>query len=249
VQPTDAMLPHAEPLFRLESVSAELRAELEDICREIPIDEGGGSSLTKVMVLASLTIGHGFHRAVEIGVYRGRMFLALGATMRALGRGEVTGIDPYAAEAAIQRDDHEVGIDLKTWPHQVDWEDLFAGVLREVEQRELAAHCRLDRRTSADAAADIPQAGIELLHIDGNHDRDAVSSDLALYLPKMRLGGIVVMDDVSWPSIRPLFDEVAARQELVFRLYNRGIFSSYDDFGVVHIVNVSPAGGTTARPK
>jgi predicted O-methyltransferase YrrM len=121
-------------------------------------------------------------------------------------------------------------------------------VLRQVEQRELAAYCRLDRRTSADAAADIPP-GIELLHIDGNHDRDAVASDLALYLPKMRLGGIVVMDDVSWPSIQPLFEEVVARQELVFRLYDRATLSSYDDFGVVHIVNdVSSAGSVPSPP-
>ena len=249
--PPEAPQAHLEPLFRLDSVSAQLRAELDDICLQIPIDEGGGSSLTKVLVLASLIIGRNFQRVVEIGVYRGRAFLALGATMRALGRGEVTGIDPYTAEAAIQRDDHKVGIDLQTWPHQVDWEHLYAGVLQQVEQRELAAYCRLDRRTSADAATDISPASIELLHMDGNHDRAALAADLALYLPKMRLGGIVVMDDVTWPSIHPLFEEVASRQQLLLRLHDPGTFSTFDDFGVVQIVNdvSSTSGVTTLQAK
>ena len=109
------MAPQAqpEPLFRLDSVSPALRAELDDISAEIPIDEGGGSSLTKMLVLASLIIGNGFTHVAEIGVYRGRVFVALAAIMRALGRGEVTGIDPYTAEAAIQRDDHHIGTDLR----------------------------------------------------------------------------------------------------------------------------------------
>src|SRR5215831_16659213 len=103
---------HPEPLFRLDIVSAELREELDDICLTIPIDEGGGSSLTKVLILASLIIADDLHRVIEIGVYRGRVFLALGAIMRDQGRGDVLGIDPYTAEAAIQRDRHEAGIDL-----------------------------------------------------------------------------------------------------------------------------------------
>jgi hypothetical protein len=157
--------PQPEPLFRQDELSAELRAELEDIGRGIPIDEGGGSSVTKMLVLASLIQEHDFRRAAEIGVYRGRIFLALGATMRALGRGEVIGIDPYSAEAAIQRDDHDVGLDLRTWPQRVDWDGLYAGVLRQLELRGLADYCRLDRRTSAEAAADIAPASVDLLQM------------------------------------------------------------------------------------
>jgi predicted O-methyltransferase YrrM len=229
--------PHAEPLFRFGNVSVELRAELDDICLEIPIDEGGGSSLTKMLVLAELAIRHDVQRAAEIGVYRGRIFLALAATMRALGRGEVIGIDPYTAEAAIQRDDHKVGIDLREWPQQVDWEDLYDGVVRQVQQRGLETFCRLERRTSADAATEFSAASFQLLHIDGNHDHDAVASDLELYLPRMRLGGLVAMDDVSWPSIQPLFREFAARHELVLQVYDPGTFSTFDDFGIVRIIN------------
>lgn len=237
------MAPQAqpEPLFRLDSVSPALRAELDDISAEIPIDEGGGSSLTKMLVLASLIIGNGFTHVAEIGVYRGRVFVALAAIMRALGRGEVTGIDPYTAEAAIQRDDHHIGTDLRIWPYQVDWEDVYAGVLGQIERRGLAAYCQLERETSASAVSGIQAASIDLLHIDGNHDRRAVAADVALYLPKLRLGGIVVIDDVSWPSIQPIFEKLVSRQQLLLRLYDPGTFSTFDDFGVVRIVDeVSP---------
>jgi hypothetical protein len=65
----------------------------------------------------------------------------------------------------------------------------------------------------------------------------------------MRLGGIVVMDDVTWPSIHPLFEEVAARQQLLLRLHDPGTFSTFDDFGVVEIVNDTPStSGVTTFP-
>jgi hypothetical protein len=74
-----------------------------------------------------------------------------------------------------------------------------------------------------------------------------VARDIALYLPKMRAGGLLVMDDVSWPSIRPLFEDLAAEHELLLHLYDPGTFS-WDDFAVLRLVrNVdqwSPRSGT-----
>jgi hypothetical protein len=41
-----------EPLFRLDDVSGEL----DDICLQIPIDEGGGSRLTRVLPALGATM-------------------------------------------------------------------------------------------------------------------------------------------------------------------------------------------------
>jgi hypothetical protein len=52
-----------------------------------------------------------------------------------------------------------------------------------------------------------------------------------------RLGTIVAMDDITWPSIHPRFrEEVAARQTVAPPALRPRDFSTFDDFGVVHIV-------------
>jgi hypothetical protein len=109
-----------------------LRRGLGRLSAALPVDEGGGSSLLKVMVLADLIVALDLCQVVEIGVYRGRLLLPPAMVMAALVRGKVVGIDPYSAEAAVQRDDHDVGFDLAasapprrlgraaSWPPQRD---------------------------------------------------------------------------------------------------------------------------------
>jgi hypothetical protein len=161
---------------------------------------------------------------VEIGVYRGRLILPLALVMKAAETGEIFGIDPYSAAAAEQHDDHSVGVDLRRWPSTVDWDELHAGILENINRLGVEACCHLVRARSEDVADRFAGRSIDLLHIDGNHDRAAVLRDARLYIPKVRKDGYVVLDDVSWPSVRPVFEYLDAHHELVFRLFDgRGL--------------------------
>lgn len=51
-------------------------------------------------------------------------------------------------------------------------------------------------KKSADAADDVPD-GVDVLFIDGAHDFDSVINDIALYAPKVRIGGRVVLHDAT----------------------------------------------------
>lgn len=42
---------------------------------------------------------------------------------------------------------------------------------------------------------------IDLLHIDGDHSTEGVYSDLNLYYPKVKDGGIIICDDADWESV------------------------------------------------
>lgn len=211
----------------------------------IPVDDGGGSSPVKVLLLAEMIIAENLHRIVEIGVYRGRLMLPLARLLSRLGRGEVVGIDPYSAEAAVQLDVEREGIDLATWPETIDWEGIHQEVREAISRWELESSARLLRMRSEEAVGSFADAPIDMLHVDGNHDRAAVTADIELFLPHLRDGGLLVMDDISWPSVRPLYQELADRHEVVFSLVENGLYvwpeGGPNDFAVLRI------GGTSDR--
>lgn len=201
----------------------ELRRELEAVSASVPVDDGGGASLVKVFLLAELIVSQQLSTIVEIGVYRGRLFLPLARLMALLGRGTMVGIDPYSTAAAVQRDVERPGIDLVAWPETVDWEGIHAEVSGAMERWQTEEHSRLLRARSEEVAPGFPHAPIDLIHVDGNHDRAAVSRDVELFLPHMRDGGFLVMDDIAWPSVRPVYEELVAEHELLFSLIEAGV--------------------------
>ncbi|HEX5712323.1 MAG TPA: class I SAM-dependent methyltransferase [Solirubrobacterales bacterium] len=217
----------------------DLRHDLEAVSAGVPVDDGGGASLLKVFLLAELIVAEQLNRVVEIGVYRGRLFLPLGRLMARLGRGEMVGIDPYSAEAAVQRDVELEAIDLVQWPSTIDWEGMYRDVRDAVERWEMGERARLIRKRGEDAAGEFADAPIDLLHVDGNHDREAVSRDVELYLPHLRDGGLLVMDDIAWPSVRPVYEELRSRYELVFELVEKGLYlcpqGGANDFAVLRV--------------
>jgi hypothetical protein len=245
--PDDSPMPVTAGRF----VEPQLRAEMRRVQDEQPIDSGGGATLTKVLVLADLIVAHDLRTIVELGVYRGRLLLPLGRLLADLGRGEAIGIDPYSAQAAIQTDAHAVGFDLPAWALEQDWEGLQAEVAAAIDRWQLGGHMRLVRERSLDAASHFARESIDLLHVDGNHDAAAVAADLEAYLPAMRQGGFVVLDDASWASVLPQIQRLTAEQRLIFSLFDVG--STLDqlganDFAVFQIVNErsSPAAADRA---
>jgi hypothetical protein len=217
----------------------ELRRDLEQVSASIPVDDGGGASLLKVFLLAELIVARELTRIVEIGVYRGRLFVPLSRLMARLGRGEVVGIDPYSAAAAVQRDVEREGIDLVAWPTTIDWDGLHREVTEAIVRWGAGGHARLVRQRSEDVADSFAGSPIDMLHVDGNHDRAAVTADVERFLPHMRDGGLLVMDDIAWPSVRPLYDQLVEEHELLFSLVENGLYlwpaGGANDFAVLRV--------------
>ncbi len=187
-------------------VDKETTLLLSSVIGSIPWDFGGGSGLPKARMFAALIHKYGLRAFLEIGVYRGRSLLPVAALFNRLGDGLATGIDPYSFTAAEQHDTElfpeEIADGVAPWNRQMDWEALYLEVMGRIDALEVTDHCRLIRATSAEAAASVPAGSIDLLHIDGNHDRTAVLFDTNTYLPKVSAGGFVVLDDAWWPSVQ-----------------------------------------------
>lgn len=234
------------------SLSERVRARVAETLDAIALDAGGGASLTKVLLLADLALSRPAPRVVEIGVYRGRLLLPLAVALAEHG-GEIYGIDPYSAAAAVQSDEHGVGLDLQAWPETIDWDRLHNEVAESIKRLRLGGFCHLVRARSQDAARRFPAHSIDLIHIDGNHDSAAVAADAGRYLPLVSPGGYLVLDDASWDSVRPVYEFLRTNHELVFQLYDARGFApdgiGGNDFAVFQVLPDAPAfAGDRARP-
>src|SRR4051794_6641845 len=200
-------------------ISPELRAAIENALNAVPVDFGGGAGRAKAYVFASLILQHDVRRVVEIGVYRGRSLLPLATVLRAVGGGVVVGIDPWAADDAMQYDDHAGGTDAaREWTHDTDWEGIYQSVVDNAQRLGVADLIELVRMPSLVAVDLIEPRVIDLVHVDGNHDADAVAQDVEKYLPKIRPGGFLALDDASWSTIRPTARMLEDNFERVFEL-------------------------------
>jgi predicted O-methyltransferase YrrM len=220
-------------------IGPELRAEIEFALNLAPVDFGGGAGRAKAYVFASLIAQHNVRRVAEIGVYRGRSLLPIAAVLRATGGGAAVGIDPWSADEALQYDDHAGGTDAaRQWTRATDWEAIYQSVVDNIDRLGVAHIVELVRMPSSAAADLIPAGGLDLVHVDGNHDAEAVAQDVERYLPKLRPGGFLALDDTSWSSIRPTARVLEDRLERVFELCDNTL-SLYDsglhDFAVYRV--------------
>jgi methyltransferase family protein len=151
---------------------------------------------------------------VEIGVYRGRSFVPQAMAHQQTG-GVVIGIDPYDSAAAQEADAPAALVDeIANWASRTNFDDIFSKVTSILEQLGLTPHARLIRATS-DSALPQVEANIDMLHIDGNHDTRFVSRDLDNYLPLVKPGGFVIMDDIDWRSVAVCLENLEGPCELV----------------------------------
>lgn len=211
------------------SAADPLRAEISATLARIPIDFGGGCSASKGYVMAALIRALGARASLDIGVYRGRsLFPQALAHARATG-GVAFGVDPWSGAEAAEHDNFKLKDAIARFVATTDFDALYA----EVEARRgafgLQAHCTLVRRTSAAAAQEFRARGqtFGLIHIDGNHDTAPVLRDVDDYLPLLAPGGVLVMDDVSWDSVKPACARVAERLPKLFERVDR-----YNDYAV-----------------
>lgn len=227
-----------QPVFAC-SIPPATRDAMAEVSHRMRLDAHGGASLLKALVLGDIIVTNRLSRFVEIGVYRGRLLLMIATLMRDVVHGEAIGIDPYSSLAAMQRDEHDRGIDLVSLPLNTDWEELYRAVLASIDERTLQAQTRIIRRPSHDAVTEFEDASIDMLHVDGNHDHDCVAKDIELYLPKLCPDAFLVLDDVSWRSIRPVLDELLIANELVFMLQDSAVArfepEMLNDFAVLRV--------------
>ena len=195
-----------------------LHAAVQEVISQIPVDFGGGCPPKKAYAMAWLIREKRLRASLDIGVYRGRSLMPQAVAHRDYTGGVAYGVDPYSSAEAMQLDNEPLRERIRQFIDATDFERMYGDVLALRDRLGLAEHCRIVRKTSEEAAADFAARGVRfgLIHVDGNHDTVKVLRDVELYWPLLSRGGFLVMDDVSWASVKPAVDAVASKATLVF---------------------------------
>jgi predicted O-methyltransferase YrrM len=128
---------------------------------------------------------------VEVGVFGGSSLIPIALALRAVGRGQVIGIDPWMPEESVKGMVDQRDID---WWSKLDHESIYRGFMQAVVAEGVSNQVVVFRQTS-DACE--PPKVIDFLHCDGNHGEQAFR-DTKRYGSKVRVGGLIFLDDLSW---------------------------------------------------
>jgi predicted O-methyltransferase YrrM len=148
---------------------------------------------------------------VDIGVFAGRSTVAMGFAARELGTSRVYGIDTWNPGAAADNDDHKEGVEW--WEKNSNLETIHQLAMRTIWDHRLEPWVTIIRAKSENVHQLFPM--IDFLNIDGGHSELASCRDVELYLPKVRSGGYIFMDDTAWPTTQKAVSMIEEQCDLV----------------------------------
>lgn len=184
----------------------------------MPFGHGWVDRLPRLSYLTEVlqTLETYLRKSIDLGIYRGRSFFPQALAHKTTG-GVAYGVDPYSAFEAQEHDHDELGTQIADFVTSTDWDALHDEVVGKLATLELNSTAKVVRRTSNDAFEQLSRNRYDLIHVDGNHDTAAVLNDVKKYSQILEPdNGFLVLDDISWTSVKPATDWVQARFTLLY---------------------------------
>lgn len=182
--------------------------------------------------------------SVEIGVFGGRSLVAMALAIRHYKQqGICMGIDPWEVDASLEA--MHVETDRQWWSKAFDYQKIYDNCLNAIRAHNLQRICGVVRMRSEDAVSMFGNGQIDLLHIDGNHSEEVSMRDAALYMPKVRPGGVIIVDDINWESTVRMQEFLNAHCKLLesSKMENGGEFAVFEKNKSVDPVQEAGFGG------
>ena len=193
-------------LCTLTATQAMTIGELKQVvCQELPTIEGWCSK-EKALNFIDLVLQTKPDVCVEIGIFGGASVFPVAATLQYLGKGVIVGIDPWDKIECIKYFDPIEDREHLEWWGKVNLQRIKETYFNLIAKHGFEEICVTLPTTSEKAATEI--GIIDILYIDGNHSEITSTQDVMLYLPKVRKGGYIWMDDALWPTTQHAIDLV-----------------------------------------
>ncbi len=164
----------------------------------------GWSTKEKAMSFIDLVLEVEPDVCVEIGVFGGRSLFPVAATLKHLGKGIVIGIDPWSLDEVIPYFDPKKDEAHIAWWSKLNFDQVYLSYLGLISEYQLDDYVITLRSTSEVASYAI--SDIDILYIDGNHNETVSNRDVTLYLPKVRSGGYIWLNDSLWRDLQSSVD-------------------------------------------
>lgn len=227
--------------IKKKSTENVLSEKIKSIHSIIPQDFGGGCSHEKGLLMSLIISEFKLDKTADIGVYKGRSFFPQAIAHQLYSGGVVYGIDPYSSKEAVQNDRPDLQKELDNFVIMTDFQKLYDDVSHIIINHGYGSNSRLIRDTSCNAALKFKSEKIKfgLVHIDGNHDTKFVMEDVKNYLPLLQEKSFIVLDDVSWDSVKPAFSLLSIEMNFIdkyvdqtndFALFGKGLSKEEIDF-------------------
>lgn len=118
----------------------------------------------------------------DVGCWTGQSTVILAETVK-LRRGKVYAIDWFKGSQGTNLDEPASYINIK---------EIFKS---NIQKMECSEYVELVEKTSEEASKDFKDESLDLIFIDADHRYDNVKKDIALWLPKLKKGGILCGHD------------------------------------------------------
>ncbi|HVC19666.1 MAG TPA: class I SAM-dependent methyltransferase [Vicinamibacterales bacterium] len=175
-----------------------------EACKQSVIDEirglPGWCSPEKAALMMDLVNEHRLRTCVDVGAFGGSSCLPLAEAVKYRGEGTLYAIDAWRVETAVDGWDRGT-VDYRWWS-ALDFESLYTGFQELLVRRELTERCFVMRMHSRKAATRFAERSIHFIHLDGNHHENAFMADVQAFYPKVRDGGLLLINDANWPCMR-----------------------------------------------
>jgi predicted O-methyltransferase YrrM len=160
----------------------------------------GWCSPEKASAIAQLVRSERPAVCVEVGIFGGRSVVPCAAILREIGEGVIYGIETWSPATATQ---YVTGKKNDEWWREVDFPKVKADFFKFLVENDLVTHVRIVEAPSAEVAHLF--SDIDYLHIDGAHSIYNAAEDVVSYLKRVRSRGIIIMDDINWPTTAPAY--------------------------------------------
>ncbi len=174
-----------------------------DVYNSLIRDFGGGCPVDKIEFVEKICATNNINVICEIGVYNGCFLLPVTLVNN---NKKSYGIDPYEPYLQIDIEDSEIKIKaaeltLDKSRHNLVYDRLISNINR------FNLNVEVIRERSNTAFEKFADNSIDILHIDGCHDYDAVKTDINLFFDKVKKNGYIIFDDTNWLSVKTAYTE------------------------------------------
>ncbi len=161
---------------------------------------------------------------IELGVFAGKsLFCQAVALQHCHFGGFVTGIDPYSPEACAEGFDlqsHTQREHVEWWLHNSDLATIERSCRQVIIQRHLGQFCQVVTGMPDVWVDHSPR--LHWLHLDDCHSPVASLRNAQAWVPKLLPGGLLMLDDAHWPTMRTTRNWIAERLTLISERRSEG---------------------------